>query len=143
MMDLLAGILLIIGVIICYAIGAAILSAMGMVLFGSFWRVLFTPVLVGFFAIIIPIALVFWIFKTLFVFLWACLPYLPTQRRMRCFCLFLPGFLPLHMHKRYPYGYYVYPHRSPEDSPVSVLDYNARDFHSQLRHPIPACKTVI
>lgn len=76
MMDLLAGILLIIGVVICYAIGAAILSAMGMVLFGSFWRVLFTPVLVGFFAIIIPIALVFWIFKTLFVFLWACLPYI-------------------------------------------------------------------
>lgn len=76
MMDLLLGILLIIGVVICYAIGAAVLSALGMVLFGSFWRVLFTPVLVGFFAIVIPIALVIWVFKTLFVFLWACLPYI-------------------------------------------------------------------
>jgi hypothetical protein len=74
MMDLLLGLVLIIGVVICYAIGAAILSALGMVLFGSFWRVLFTPVLVGFFAIVIPIALVIWVFKTLFVFLWACLP---------------------------------------------------------------------
>jgi hypothetical protein len=76
MMDLLLGLVLIIGVVICYIIGAAILSALGMVLFGSFWRVLFAPVLIGFFAIVIPIALVIWIFKTLFVFLWACLPYI-------------------------------------------------------------------
>ena len=52
------------------------IATLGMVLFGSFWRVLFTPVLVGFFAIVIPIALVIWVFKTLFVFLWACLPYI-------------------------------------------------------------------
>ena len=76
MMDLLLGLLLIIGVVICYGLGAAILSALGIVLFGSFWRVLFAPVLIGFFAIVIPIALVIWIFKTLSVFLWACLPYI-------------------------------------------------------------------
>lgn len=68
-MNILLGILILIGMVICYAIGAAVLGALGMGLIGSFWRVLFTPVIVGFVAIAIPIAMIVLLFKGVFILL--------------------------------------------------------------------------
>ena len=76
MMEIIELIIALVFCVIFYAIGSAILSALGIILFGSFFRVLFMPVLVGFLAVAIPLVLCFYLFGTVFMFLLKCLPYI-------------------------------------------------------------------
>lgn len=68
-MDVFLGLLVILGMVVCWVIGRALLSAMGIVLFDTAVGLVMKPLLLGFFAVIIGIGIIGLIFKGIFMVL--------------------------------------------------------------------------
>lgn len=66
------GFLVIIGLILCYMAGRAVMRAMGLVMFGTLSAIIIQPIIFGFFAIVIVLGVIGLLFKLL---LW-CAPFI-------------------------------------------------------------------
>lgn len=66
------GFLVIIGLILCYMAGRAVMRAMGLVMFGTLSAIIIQPIIFGFFAIAIVLGVIGLLFKLL---LW-CAPFI-------------------------------------------------------------------
>lgn len=76
-MDVFLGLLVILGMVVCWVIGRALLSAMGIVLFDTAVGLVMKPLLLGFFAVIIGIGIIGLIFKGIFMVLGWLISLLP------------------------------------------------------------------
>ena len=66
-MDVFLGLLVIIGMVICWVIGRAVLSAMGIILFDTAVGLVMKPLILGFFTVIIGIGIIGLLFKGIFM----------------------------------------------------------------------------
>ena len=68
-MDVLMGLLVIIGFIVCYAVGRAVMGAMGIIMIDTIVGIVIKPIIVGFFTIIMFLAVIALLFKGLWFIL--------------------------------------------------------------------------
>lgn len=68
-MEAFMGLLVIVGLVVCYLIGRAVLGAMGVIMFDTAVGLIIKPMLVGFFTVVIGLGVIGLLFKGLFMIL--------------------------------------------------------------------------
>lgn len=76
-METFMGLLVIVGLVICYLIGRAVLGAMGVIMFDTAVGLIIKPMLVGFFTVVIGLGVIGLLFKGLFMILGWLISLLP------------------------------------------------------------------
>lgn len=64
-MDIIVGIACIIGLIVCYVVGRAVMGAMGLIMIDTFVGIVMKPILIGFFTILMFLGVIGLLFKGL------------------------------------------------------------------------------